>query len=199
ITRLPHAAALPAPGALIRRVQAGRAAGGFARGPAAGAGGGAPQGAAHAPQAVAAPAPALRRVAGGAAIAAAPEPQRAADAVAAYPDFQSVVDLIRRMKDGLLLTQVEDHVRLVRYTPGRIEFEPTPEAPRDLAQRLAERLRGWTGGARWGVSVTAQGGGPTLSERKAEARAKAEAEAMQNPVIAAIFAAAPGARFAEIR
>ncbi|KGJ16483.1 DNA polymerase III subunit gamma/tau, partial [Paracoccus sanguinis] len=199
IIRLTHVADLPDPEALIRRVQAGQAAGEFARGPAAGAGGGAPQGAAHAPQAVAAPAPALRRVAGGAAIAAAPEPQRAADALAAYPDFQSVVDLIRRMKDGLLLTQVEDHVRLVRYTPGRIEFEPTPEAPRDLAQRLAERLRGWTGGARWGVSVTAQGGGPTLSERKAEARAKAEAEAMQNPVIAAIFAAAPGARFAEIR
>ncbi|QJD15600.1 DNA polymerase III subunit gamma/tau [Paracoccus sanguinis] len=199
IIRLTHVADLPDPEALIRRVQAGQAAGEFARGPAAGAGGGAPQGAAHAPQAVSAPAPALRRVAGGAAIAAAPEPQRAADALAAYPDFQSVVDLIRRMKDGLLLTQVEDHVRLVRYTPGRIEFEPTPEAPRDLAQRLAERLRGWTGGARWGVSVTAQGGGPTLSERKAEARAKAEAEAMQNPVIAAIFAAAPGARFAEIR
>ena len=197
IIRLTHVADLPDPETLIRRVQAGQAAGEFTRAPAAGA----PQGAVHAPRMAATPpsAPAMRRAAGGAAIAAAPEPQAAADALAANPDFSAVVGLIRRMRDMVLLTQVEDHLRLVRYAPGRIEFRPTPNAPRDLAQRLGERLRSWTGGARWAVSVVDQGGGPTISEDKARTRSAAEARALENPVIAAIFAAAPGAKFAAIR
>ena len=117
------------------------------------------------------------------------------------PDLDEVrvVDLIRRMRDMILLTQVEDHLRLVRYAPGRIEFQPTPDAPRDLASRLGERLRGWTGGARWAVSIVDQGGAETISEQKARERSAAEARAMENPVIAAIFAAAPGARITAIR
>ncbi|ARJ70122.1 DNA polymerase III subunit gamma/tau [Paracoccus contaminans] len=195
VIRLTHVADLPDPEALIRRIQAGQTAGEFAR-PAAGA----PRGAVHAPRMNAAPPPAMRR--GGAtaaAIAAAPEPQRAADALAAYADFDSVVALIRRMRDMILLTQVEDHLRLVRYQPGRIEFQPTPDAPRDLAQRLGERLRGWTGGARWAISVVDQGGAATIAETRAAARAEAERRAMENPVIAAIMAAAPSARIAAIR
>ena len=202
VIRLTHVADLPDPESLIRRVQAAQTAGEFTRGPAAGA----PQGATHAPSMAArgasmsaAPAPVMRRAAAGAAIAAAPEPQLAADALAAYPDFTAIVDLIRRMRDMILLTQVEDYIRLVRYAPGRIEFQPTPEAPRDLAQRLGERLRNWTGGARWAISVVDQGGGPTIAETRAEERAKAEATAMENPVIAAIFAAAPSAKIIAIR
>ena len=194
IIRLTHVADLPDPEALIRRVQAGQAAGELSR-PAMQA----QRAPTHAAPSHQMSAPPAARMAAGGAIALAPEPQIAADALASYPDFTSVVDLIRRMRDMILLTQVEDHIRLVRYAPGRIEFQPTPEAPRDLAQRLGERLRGWTGGARWAVSIVDQGGGPTISEQKAAVRAAAEAEAMKNPVIAAIFAAAPGARFKAIR
>ena len=49
------------------------------------------------------------------------------------------------------------------------------------------------------VSVVDQGGGPTVSETRAEARTKAEAKARENPVIAAIFSAVPGARITAIR
>ena len=62
-----------------------------------------------------------------------------------------------------LLVEVETSLRLARYSPGRIEFEPTPEAPPDLAARLAQRLQGWTG-ARWGVSVVSTGGAATIAE-----------------------------------
>jgi len=198
IIRLTHVADLPDPEALIRRVQAGQAAGEFVRPAPTHATAPAPT---HEAPGQRMAAPPMARAAGGtaAAIALAPDPQLAADALANWPDFTSVVELIRRMRDMVLLTQVEDHVRLVRYSPGRIEFQPTPDAPRDLAQRLGERLRGWTGGARWAVSVVDQGGGPTISETRAAERAAAEAAAMQHPVIAAIFAAAPGARIKAIR
>ena len=42
-----------------------------------------------------------------------------------YPDFDSVVALIRARRDMTLLVEVETNLRLVRYSPGRIEFQPT--------------------------------------------------------------------------
>ncbi|RDD70358.1 DNA polymerase III subunit gamma/tau, partial [Paracoccus versutus] len=149
----------------------------------------------EAPRAAAAPrAPmAVRQDGSAAALAVSP------DALAGFPDFESVIELIRRMRDMKLLLDVEDHLRLVRYSPGRIEFQPTEQAPRDLAQRLAERLRGWTGGQRWAVTVTSDPGRPSISEQRAEREAEARARAMQNPTVQAIFAAFPGARITRIR
>jgi DNA polymerase III subunit gamma/tau len=60
----------------------------------------------------------------------------------------------REARHALLLAEVEGDLRLVRYSPGRIEFQPAQGAAPDLAQRLAARLQGWTG-VRWVVSVTA--------------------------------------------
>ncbi|MEF9604230.1 DNA polymerase III subunit gamma/tau, partial [Paracoccus sp. PXZ] len=137
IIRLTHVADLPDPEALIRKVQASAAAGEFSRAAAA------PAARSEAPRAAAPRAPvAVRQDGSAAALAVSP------DALAGFPDFESVIELIRRMRDMKLLLDVEDHLRLVRYSPGRIEFQPTEQAPRDFAQRLAERLRGWTGGHR---------------------------------------------------
>ncbi len=122
----------------------------------------------------------------------------AVPALSQYPGFDAVVALIAEKRDMALLLEVETTLRLVKYSPGRIEFEPTPDAATDLAARLAGRLQGWTG-ARWGVSVTSGGGGATLAEQRAtETDAKA-AKALENPVVAAVFAAFPQARIAEIR
>jgi len=68
--------------------------------------------------------------AGGAATALAPQ-----EALAHYPTFDSVVELIRRHRDVKLLVEVETGVMLAAYQPGRIEFVPAPDAPNDLAQR----------------------------------------------------------------
>ncbi|MDD7971657.1 DNA polymerase III subunit gamma/tau [Roseinatronobacter alkalisoli] len=122
----------------------------------------------------------------------------AAPALAFYPQFDDVVALIREKRDMALLMEVENCLRLVRYSPGRVEFEPTPDAVPDLAARLAGRLQGWTG-ARWGVSVTSTGGGPTLAETRAQQRGAQEAEAMDNTLVAAVFQTFPQARIADIR
>ncbi|MDO5704633.1 MAG: DNA polymerase III subunit gamma/tau, partial [Paracoccus sp. (in: a-proteobacteria)] len=183
VIRMTHVADLPDPESLIRKVQQAQQAGEFTRAPSAGARAPAPG-----PQAHAVVQPSGQAVA----LALCP------DALAAFPDFASVVELIRRMRDMTLLVQVENHLALVRYAPGRIEFEPRDGAPADLAQRLAERLRGWTGGQRWGVSVVSSGGGPTIAETRAAAARQAEAEAMQNPLVQAVFAAFPDARITRI-
>jgi DNA polymerase-3 subunit gamma/tau len=186
IIRLTHVADLPDPEALIRRVQQAQAAGDFTRSAA-------PAAPSQAPRA-ARPAPVIAQRSGAAtALAISP------DAFAAWPDFASVMELIRRMGDMLLLVQVERHVGLVRYSPGRIEFEPRGDAPRDLAQKLAERLRGWTGGQRWAVTVTSDGGAPTIAEQQAAEQREREDRALQLPIVQQVLAAFPGATLKQVR
>ncbi|WP_108500997.1 DNA polymerase III subunit gamma/tau [Paracoccus indicus] len=189
IIRLTHVADLPDPEALIRRVQQAQNAGEFARGPAVQ--GQVPD---HAPQAMrrARPAPVVQPSGAATALAVSP------DVLQSYPDFESVLELIRRMRDMTLLVMVERHVALVKYSPGRIEFEPRLDPPTNLAQRLAERLRGWTGGQRWAVTVTNSGGAPTIAEtREADAKAARE-RALALPIVQQVMAAFPGATLTNI-
>ncbi|MGY6409616.1 MAG: DNA polymerase III subunit gamma/tau [Alkalilacustris sp.] len=210
VIRLTHVADLPSPEELLRKLADPATPVGAARpghgAPAAAAG--APQ-ARHAqpaalgsppPAAGAAPAdpsaPRLHR-AGGAEMRA-PAPATAPAALAQWPDFTAVVELIRARRDLPLLMEVETGLRLVRYAPGRIEFAPTDSAAPDLAARLAQRLQGWTG-ARWAVSVVTAGGAPTIAEARAAAQDAARASAHDNPLVQAVFAAFPKAEITEIR
>jgi DNA polymerase III subunit gamma/tau len=115
-----------------------------------------------------------------------------------YATFEQVVDLIREKRDMRLLMEVESSLKLAKYSPGRIEFEPAANAAPDLAARLSQRLQGWTG-ARWGVSIVSSGGAATISENRDLAENQARAEALDNPLVQAVLAAFPGAKISEIR
>lgn len=119
-------------------------------------------------------------------------------ALARFPTFQHVVDLIRSNRDVKLLVEVEGGVRLVSYQPGRVEFSPAPDAAADLAQRLGSRLQSWTG-VRWAISVVAQGGSPTIYEARDAARQELKAKAMENPIVAAVLDAFPDAKIGELK
>jgi DNA polymerase-3 subunit gamma/tau len=198
LIRLTHVADLPDPESLLRRL-GGIAPGGGGAAPAPSGGtpsGGAPSGGARA-MATAAEAMGGGRAAGPVASGNA-APARAEAPSALLARFEDVVALIRARRDLTLLVDVETGVRLVRHAPGRIEFEPAPAAPADLAARLSRRLQEWTG-SRWGVSIVSEGGAPTIAEMAARARDGAEAEAMDHPVVQAVLAAFPGARIAAVR
>ena len=184
VIRLTHVADLPDPGSLMRELAALRdQPGGIAAATAAPSGGG-----------TRAMAP-VRSVtqASGAAVALAQAPGVLPTTMAALAEF------IHEKRDIKLAIEVESHIRPVRFAPGRIEFEPTPQAATDLAARLAQRLQLWTG-QRWGISVVGTGGGPTLAEEKDADFTAAKAEAEQtNPLVQAVLAAFPGARITEIR
>ncbi|MFN4155884.1 MAG: DNA polymerase III subunit gamma/tau [Paracoccaceae bacterium] len=190
IIRLTHVADLPDPETLIRRLQ--NSPGPIQGGPAPGgapAGGGSVHGAVM--RAPSAPMRAPMMNGAGQAMALAAEQ-------VVYATFDSVVALIRERRDMKLLYEVEEGVRLVRYAPGRIEFEPSPKAGSDLAARLGQRLQAFTG-QRWGVSVVSGGGAPTLAEVRDADRLQTEAEVMQTPLVQAVMLAFPGAKIAEIR
>ncbi len=118
-------------------------------------------------------------------------------ALARYVSFERVVELIRSNRDVKLLVEVETTLRLARYSPGRIEFQPTEDAPRDLAARLSQRLRSWTG-ARWTVSVVGEGGGSTIAEERDADRLALEARARAHPLVRAVFETFPTARIGNI-
>ncbi len=201
VIRLTHVADLPPPEDLLRRLQdtpppapgtAPAQAQAPGPAPAAPTGGGAGAGAA----------PAARHRAqmhsGGGAQGASVAHALPEQALSRFATFASVTDLIRANRDVKLLVEVETTLRLARYQPGRIEFQPTADAPRDLAARLSARLQGWTG-ARWAVSVVNEGGGATIAEDRDADRLALEDEARKHPLVQAVFDAFPGARITEIR
>ncbi|MGQ3487317.1 DNA polymerase III subunit gamma/tau [Roseovarius pacificus] len=115
-----------------------------------------------------------------------------------YPTFEHVVELIRTQRDVKLLVEVETHVRLASYRPGRIEFQPTPNAPQDLSQRLGAALQRWTG-IRWGVTLVNEGGADTISEIRDAAENALRAEATEHPLVQAVLMAFPKATITSIR
>lgn len=193
VIRLTHVAELPDPAQLVKRLSegqrppAGPGGGGAVAGGAPAGGGGMVHGARFAPMSP------MR----GPMMSAAPQ-LAAEQHEIVYAQWEQVIGLIRDKRDMLLLKEVEDGIRLARYTPGRVEFELAPGAKPDLPARLAQRLQGWTG-SRWGVSVVGSGGAATITElREAELR-KAEEAAMQSPLVQAVLTAFPGAKIAAIR
>ena len=184
VIRLTHVADLPSPDELLRRLRDSSSAQ-----PAAPAPLPAPQGGGS-----------VARAGGGGPVPArAAEPDLEADAaLARFASFGQVVELIRANRDVKLLVEVETGLRLARYAPGRIEFEPSPSASPDLAAKLSGRLQGWTG-ARWAVSVVSAGGAPSIAESRNAVARRAEAEALAHPLTQAILEAFPGATLVEVR
>jgi len=177
VIRMTHVADMPTPGELVAKLKDTTPP---APGHQPGSSGAAPSKGA---EAVAARSVQMTSAPSGAPQAAlAQEPE---SALARFPTFQHVVDLIRA-------NQVEDSLRLVSFQPGRIEFDPGPKAPADLAQRLTQRLQSWTG-VRWAISISATGGAPTITEIRDAEILKLNDAAKADATVAAIFDAFPNA------
>ncbi|SEK77837.1 DNA polymerase III subunit gamma/tau [Pacificibacter marinus] len=121
------------------------------------------------------------------------------ESLARYGRFEDVVELVRHHRDAKLLIEIENHVRLAKFSPGRIEFEPAHDAPQDLAARLASRLHAFTG-VRWGVTIAkAPEGTKTIFEVNNAAKIALEAQARAHPIVAKVFELFPDAKIAKIR
>ena len=193
VIRLTHVADLPMPEDLVRKLQDAPPP----SGPPGGGGGGQRTTTSHATAsaAPAAPVSSSQATPSGTVTALAQEPE---NALARYARFENVIELIRSRRDVQMLIEVEKYVRLVSYQPGRIEFEPAPDAPRQLAQKLGQRLQNWTG-TRWAVIVVNEGGAPTLAETREKEQNALHRSAQEHPLIQAVLEAFPDAKITEIR
>ena len=191
VIRLTHVSDLPDPETLVKKLMSEpRPSGGGSGGaPAGGGGGGMVHGAMRMAPASPARGPTMQ---GGQALAL------AQGQMPVYATFDQVVALIREKRDMRLLMEVETSLKLAKYAPGRIEFEPAANAAPDLAARLSQRLQTWTG-ERWGVSIVSTGGAATIAQERDRAEEDQRAEVMENPLVQAVIAAFPGAKISEIR
>lgn len=195
IIRMTHVADLPTPDELVKKLaDATPPPGGPSGSPPTGGGNGGGAGFSQSTQAVARSSAGGSGASGGATALA----QDALEALSRYPTFDHVVELIRANRDGKLLMDVEAGVRLVAYQPGRITFEPSPKAPADLANRLGQRLQGWTGN-RWAITLVNEDGAETIEERRTAGERAREAEARAHPLVSAVFEAFPTAKILSIR
>lgn len=195
IIRMTHVADLPTPDELVKKLaDATPPPSGPSGSPPTGGGNGGGAGFSQSTQAVARSSAGGSGASGGATALA----QDPLEALSRYPTFDHVVELIRANRDGKLLMDVEAGVRLVAYQPGRITFEPSPKAPADLANRLGQRLQGWTGN-RWAITLVNEDGAETIEERRTAGERAREAEARAHPLVSAVFEAFPTAKILSIR
>lgn len=205
VIRLTHVADLPAPEDLLRKLEntprpagGGASQGAASSAPASGGQTGAQSGGyASAPTHPGGNTPHAPTMSGGGAPVAmlAGEP---AAALARYPTFDHVIELIRTNRDAKLLIEVETTLRLAAYQAGRIEFTPTDRAPADLAQRLGASLQRWTGN-RWAVILVNGSDAQTIAERRDAKDNAIKAEAAAHPLVQAVLLAFPRARITEVR
>ena len=114
-----------------------------------------------------------------------------------YIKFDHVLELIKQKRDAKLLIDIESGLRLVSYRPGYIEFTPTDLAPANLAQRLSNRLKEWTG-IRWAVSVVQDGEAQTIVEKKKRIAIELETEAYAHPLVKEALVQFPTARIVNV-
>jgi DNA polymerase-3 subunit gamma/tau len=108
-------------------------------------------------------------------------------------NFRDVVALVSAAREPTLHAHLVHSVHLVRFAPPVIELRPQPEAPRDLAARLAALLQGATG-TRWTIALSTAPGEPTLAEQGNAADGARRSAAAGHPLVRAVLAAFPGAR-----
>lgn len=112
--------------------------------------------------------------------------------------LRDLVDLADKQRDIQLKILIKNHVKLASIAPGRLEIGLSDEAPKTLANDIAQGLLSWTG-VRWVVSVTRNVGGQTIAEAERERRSMLVSDAREDPDVAAILAAFPGAKITDVR
>ncbi|MCL4766232.1 MAG: DNA polymerase III subunit gamma/tau [Hyphomicrobiaceae bacterium] len=112
--------------------------------------------------------------------------------------FQEVVALAGEHRDARLKVHLEEHVRLVRFEPGRLEIHLIQGCPPGLAGELGEKLGRWTG-RRWVVAVSREAGEPPIAEVRRQREAAELAEIKTHPAVQALLDVFPEAEITTVR
>ena len=128
----------------------------------------------------------------------APEPTASVQNAPVLRTLEDIAALAIAKGAPVLKVHIENDMHLVSLEQGRIAFRPSLRAPSTLSGDLAQKLKEWTG-IRWVVSVTREGGAPTIAEAKRGAhQAKLDA-VLQEPMVRAVLDRFPGAEVIAVR
>jgi DNA polymerase-3 subunit gamma/tau len=188
---LAHAANLPNPADLLRKIEASGALSSPApsggQGP---SGGGGARASVRGNLALASEQAAPQRV----------QPSTEEEAVrASLPQsFRDLVALFEEKREMALRNHLYHHVRLVHYQPGRIEVRVADKLPTDFAGAVTRTLQQWTG-VRWMLSLSQQEGEEPLSVQDASVKKARWQNAEEHPLVKAALARFAGAKLLDVR
>ncbi|WBO21461.1 DNA polymerase III subunit gamma/tau [Sphingomonas abietis] len=168
LLRVVHASSLPDPGELLRRLQSGE------------------------PMPALDAAPPVAPAAGGSGpsasvVAVAPAPP----VVRAPESFAALVEAVSG-RHAHLAQQLHDYASVIRYAPPELELCPRRPIDGHVAKALDDIAP-----IGWKVVMSDQPGAPTLREQELAAKADEDRAIRESPVVAAVFAAFPGAELIE--
>ena len=132
-----------------------------------------------------------------------PEPVAIPDQRPRLDSFEAVLREADARRDIRFSSLLRTHVDPVAFEAhenggGQVTFRPVNDAPKDLANTIAGRLRDWTGQT-WPVVVTEEEGRGTVREREQSTREAMYAQAEANPVVQAALRTFPGAKIVDVR
>ncbi|MEO9530564.1 MAG: DNA polymerase III subunit gamma/tau, partial [Roseibium sp.] len=221
LVRLAYAADLPDPGDLVAQIRngqnpfAGAAPSGGGGSPSGGGGaqaiavgmGGGPASSGNGPAMQASARPQLSTIQGGLPSAGAtpvparqPEPQPDIQPEPAFnlKNLHDCVALASEKRDVPMKVAIQRQMRLVKFEPGKIEIQPTEDAPPDIAGEFGRKLTEWTG-QRWFVVVSRTQGRPTIHEEQEANQQQLLSDARSHPTVAALLSAFPGAKVVDVK
>ncbi|WP_297591034.1 DNA polymerase III subunit gamma/tau [Roseibium sp.] len=113
-------------------------------------------------------------------------------------NLQDCVALASEKGDIPFKVAIRRQMRLVKFEPGKIEIQPTEDAPADIAGEFGRKLTEWTG-QRWFVVVSRNQGRPTLHEEEEANQQQLLSDAKSHPTVAALLAQFPGAKVVDVK
>ena len=196
LLRLIHASDLPDPAELVKRLQEGRDAAAAPRLPGGGSDG--PRAELPTPAAsFAPPAPATALATPAPQASFSPPPRVEPQSAPLPDDFEALVALFRDRMEPRLAHLLSDELRLVAYAAPALTLAHDSRQSREQLAMIGKRLTEWTGTA-WQVTLTSEGGGPTLHEIERAAEAARRDAARSDPLVQALFDHFPDAELTDV-
>jgi DNA polymerase-3 subunit gamma/tau len=112
--------------------------------------------------------------------------------------FQDLLNLAEKKRDIRFKLMLRNNFSQIEFAPGRIEFCPVGNPPKDIVQILQARLREWTGEA-WDVQTSEAVGEATIKEVEVATREKHFSDAAADPTVAAVLKAFPKSKIVDVR
>ena len=112
-------------------------------------------------------------------------------------NFDDLIQLATREKEAELKYDLERNVKLVSFTPGKINITFNEKLNKNFIKILTEKLLNWTG-ERWIISLSKEQGEVTVHEKNITNKKDKLVQEMNSETVKDFLAAFPGARLTDV-
>ena len=111
--------------------------------------------------------------------------------------FEDLVKVATDEKEATLKYDLERNVKLVSFTPGKINITFNEKLNKNFIKVLTEKLLKWTG-ERWVISLSKEEGAKTIFEKTQSDKKDKLEKAMKSDVVKKMLSAFPDAKLIDI-